>query len=238
MDRSRFVCLALLVPLIGGCASAFTSPSPEARQALAPTGKLRVGINLANPVLAKRDPSTGNVSGITMDLGRMLANRLGTEFVPVLYPNPGALLEGWGESRRRRGYRELTQGLAAVAAGDGVEAQKHARKAEQLFESVQKDHGKIKLADKTLSDLAAGELFALRHLLVGKPAPDIFLRAAGLLAISPADCWVIEDSRPGVAAGLAAGMRVIAITNTHPAEELRAATHVVSTYRQIETLLL
>lgn len=46
---------------------------------------------------------------------------------------PGALLEGWGESRRRRGYRELTQGLAAVAAGDGSEAQRHARKAEQLL---------------------------------------------------------------------------------------------------------
>lgn len=46
---------------------------------------------------------------------------------------PGALLEGWGESRRRRGYRELTQGLAAVAAGDGVEAQRHAKRAEQLL---------------------------------------------------------------------------------------------------------
>ena len=46
---------------------------------------------------------------------------------------PGALLEGWGESRRQRGYRALTQGLAAVAAGDGAEAQKHARKAEQLL---------------------------------------------------------------------------------------------------------
>ena len=46
---------------------------------------------------------------------------------------PGAFLEGWGDSRRRRGYRELTQGLAAVAAGDGVEAQKHARKAEALL---------------------------------------------------------------------------------------------------------
>lgn len=46
---------------------------------------------------------------------------------------PGALIEGWGEGRRRRGYRELTQGLAAVAAGDGAEAQKHARKADQLL---------------------------------------------------------------------------------------------------------
>ncbi|HTR87042.1 MAG TPA: heme biosynthesis HemY N-terminal domain-containing protein [Reyranella sp.] len=46
---------------------------------------------------------------------------------------PGALLDGWGESRRRRGYRALTQGLAAVAAGDGTEAQKNARLAERLL---------------------------------------------------------------------------------------------------------
>ena len=46
---------------------------------------------------------------------------------------PGALLDGRGESRRRRGYRALTQGLAAVAAGDGAEAQKNARKAEALL---------------------------------------------------------------------------------------------------------
>ncbi len=72
----------------------------------------------------------------------------------------------------------------------------------------------------------------------GKPAPDIFLRTAGLLDVPPRDCWVIEDSKPGVAAALAAGMRVIAITNTHPAHELRQATQVVRTYAEIERLLL
>lgn len=72
----------------------------------------------------------------------------------------------------------------------------------------------------------------------GKPAPDIFLRAAELLAVAPEACWVVEDSKPGVAAGLAADMKVIAITNTHPAEELRAATRVVSSYAEIEQLLL
>jgi HemY protein len=46
---------------------------------------------------------------------------------------PGNLLEGWFDSKRRRGYRELTRGLAAVAAGDAAEAQKHARKAERLL---------------------------------------------------------------------------------------------------------
>jgi HAD superfamily hydrolase (TIGR01509 family) len=72
----------------------------------------------------------------------------------------------------------------------------------------------------------------------GKPAPDIFLRAAELLNVRPQGCCVIEDSKPGVAASLAAGMQVIAITNTHPAEELQHATHVVQTYEEIERLLL
>lgn len=72
----------------------------------------------------------------------------------------------------------------------------------------------------------------------GKPAPDIFLRTAELLGVLPKDCCVIEDSKPGVAAAQAAGMQVIAITNTHPAAELRHATHVVSAYSEIEGLLV
>ena len=71
----------------------------------------------------------------------------------------------------------------------------------------------------------------------GKPAPDIFLRAAELLSVAPGDCCVIEDSKPGVASGLAAGMQTIAITNTHPANELQHATFVVKTYEEIERLL-
>ncbi len=72
----------------------------------------------------------------------------------------------------------------------------------------------------------------------GKPAPDIFLLAAERLNVPPAECWVIEDSKPGVAAGLAAGMRVVAVTNTHGADELQHAHHVVSDYRRIGELLL
>lgn len=72
----------------------------------------------------------------------------------------------------------------------------------------------------------------------GKPEPDIFLTTARLLEIEPCDCVVVEDSRPGVAAALAAGMRVIAITNTHPAEELAEATRVVTDYKQLRQVLL
>jgi HAD superfamily hydrolase (TIGR01509 family) len=72
----------------------------------------------------------------------------------------------------------------------------------------------------------------------GKPAPDVFLRAAELLKINPAECCVIEDSTAGVEAGLAAGMTVIAITNSLPREKLVRAHHVVKTYKEIDELLL
>ncbi len=74
----------------------------------------------------------------------------------------------------------------------------------------------------------------------GKPAPDVFLRAAELLGVSPAECCVIEDSVAGVQAARAAGMSVIGITNSFAREALvhAGATHVVGTYEEIEKLLL
>ena len=41
----------------------------------------------------------------------------------------------------------------------------------------------------------------------GKPAPDIFLRAAELMRVSPRDCIVFEDADPGICAAEAAGMQ-------------------------------
>lgn len=45
----------------------------------------------------------------------------------------------------------------------------------------------------------------------GKPAPDVFLKAASLLNADPKDCIVFEDSKNGILAAKAAGMRVIGI---------------------------
>ncbi|HEY6391590.1 MAG TPA: HAD family phosphatase [Bryobacteraceae bacterium] len=49
-----------------------------------------------------------------------------------------------------------------------------------------------------------------------KPFPDVYLRAAALLDVSPGNCIVFEDSPAGVAAGRAAGMRVVGV-QTHSA---------------------
>jgi sugar-phosphatase len=57
----------------------------------------------------------------------------------------------------------------------------------------------------------------------GKPAPEPYLAAAARLAVPAEKCVVIEDAPAGVQAGLAAGCRVIGLTTTHTASELRAA---------------
>ena len=56
----------------------------------------------------------------------------------------------------------------------------------------------------------AGRIFSAEDVARGKPAPDLFLHAAERMAAKPAGCVVVEDSRSGVEAARAAGMRVLA----------------------------
>ena len=70
-----------------------TDISPAARADLAPTGKLRVGINLGNFLLTAKDPATGEPRGIAVDLGLELARRLGAPVEIVGYPTPGELAD-------------------------------------------------------------------------------------------------------------------------------------------------
>jgi beta-phosphoglucomutase-like phosphatase (HAD superfamily) len=56
----------------------------------------------------------------------------------------------------------------------------------------------------------AGRIFSAQDVIRGKPAPDLFLHAAERMAARPAGCVVVEDSRSGVEAARAAGMRVAA----------------------------
>jgi HAD superfamily hydrolase (TIGR01509 family) len=62
----------------------------------------------------------------------------------------------------------------------------------------------------------------------GKPAPDIFLLAAGRLAVDPAECLVFEDSEHGARAALAAGMQVVIVPDLkQPSPEARAQSLAV-----------
>src|SRR5258708_4742729 len=57
----------------------------------------------------------------------------------------------------------------------------------------------------------------------GKPHPEGYLRAAAELGAQPDECVVLEDAPAGVAAGRAAGMRVVGVLTTQTAEGLPGA---------------
>ncbi len=57
-----------------------------------------------------------------------------------------------------------------------------------------------------------------------KPHPAPYLQAALLLGLAPADCLVIEDSPTGVASGLAAGCRVVAVPHLAPVADAERLT--------------
>ncbi len=86
----RFPLAACLFALVTGC----TSVPPAAVSDLAPSGKVRAAINYGNPILAAREARTGELSGVSVDLARELARRLGVsvEFVP--YAAAGRVVEG------------------------------------------------------------------------------------------------------------------------------------------------
>jgi polar amino acid transport system substrate-binding protein len=93
MRAARWLISAVTGLLLVGCAGLNTAPTPEARRELAPTGPLRVGLQLGSPHNVIRDPTTGEMKGVGFDLGKELAGRMGVPFAPVLYPSVGALLD-------------------------------------------------------------------------------------------------------------------------------------------------
>ena len=75
----------------------------------------------------------------------------------------------------------------------------------------------------------------------GKPHPEIFLKALSFLnqknvssrPILPSECLVVEDSKEGILGAHRAGIKCLAVTNSHPAEELREAEAVVKSLEEV-----
>ena len=72
-----------------------------------------------------------------------------------------------------------------------------------------------------------------REVTEGKPSPQGFLLAAKRLEVEPENCVVIEDAIAGVIAAKRAGMKCLAITNTHPRASLMEADLVVDTLETV-----
>jgi HAD superfamily hydrolase (TIGR01509 family) len=107
------------------------------------------------------------------------------------------------------------------------------------------DRIRVSLETTDLIRFFEPNLFSAGDVRNGKPAPDLFLHAAGKMRIDPRECIVVEDSAVGVAAGAAAGMKVIGfVGGSHAggqlANHLRAAGAfaVISDMRALKSTVI
>jgi HAD superfamily hydrolase (TIGR01509 family) len=144
---------------------------------------------------------------------------------------------GWAQAVEHRHREAFAHVLTPV---DGVlEALDRIALPTCIASSGTHDHMRYTLGLTGLYERFAGRIFSAEDVANGKPAPDLFLYAAERMATAPGGCVVVEDSRFGVQAARAAGMRVLAFAGgLTPAELLDGPDTVVfDDMRELPTLL-
>ncbi|MDZ4379942.1 MAG: HAD family phosphatase [Parvibaculum sp.] len=172
-------------------------------------------------VLVDTEPVGGRVfaEGV-VDLGypasfdeclRTFRGRSMTSAVEIIEARMGrAVPVGWADEMWRRTELAFAEGVAPIAGVAEVISHIHERGIPFCLASSGEMpfiHRNLKSAG--LFDFFAGRMFNAAMVARGKPAPDLFLHAAAHMRHTPECCLVIEDSVPGVQAGVAAGMTVI-----------------------------
>ncbi|MEA2906369.1 MAG: polar amino acid transport system substrate-binding protein [Alphaproteobacteria bacterium] len=77
-------------------------------------GKLRAGVGVVAPHWAVKDPQSGELRGVAVDIARALARRMGIELVAVEYPSPPAVLGGLQDGAWDVGFLAIDPSRAAV----------------------------------------------------------------------------------------------------------------------------
>jgi polar amino acid transport system substrate-binding protein len=93
----RIAITLTLAAILTACTTTPMTPQIPATAAiadLAPSGKLRAAINFGNPILATRDKASGEAYGVSVDLSRELAQRLGVPLELVTFTSAGKVVEG------------------------------------------------------------------------------------------------------------------------------------------------
>lgn len=211
MQTTRPILNVLLGVLVAGCAglrspapaprSASRAVSPAARAELASTGNLRVGLILSNQVLVTKDPGTGELRGVTIDLGRALAQRLGVPLQTVGYANPGALVKSFGAD-------EWDIAFLAFDAS-------RARDVEFSPPYMEVDNTYLVTATSRIATVDLADQAGLTIAVPEKSAPDLFLtrnlQSAKVLRVPGGAAAAIESLKSGKADAYAENAHMLSL---------------------------
>jgi sugar-phosphatase len=176
---------------------------------------------------------------------RAVAAELGVDFDtvrPFLHGIPAErVLRGMAPSLDAQQRRRLAERVQAGQADPGTPAPRTPGAARLLAQLAPHPwaivtSGDTRLARASMTKARIPEpavLVTADDVAAGKPDPEPYLRAAAALFLAPADCIVVEDAPAGVRSGRAAGMRVVAITTTHPEAALIDADWIVNDLSQL-----
>jgi len=153
------------------------------------------------------------------------------EVLERLLPDLGALDDAVAAKERR--YLELLEaGVPAFRDGLALLARTDGWRVGLVTGSIRRE---AELALRTLGIRGRfGAVVAREDCRRGKPDPEPYLRAAGVLGLSPPRCVVVEDAPGGVRAAKAAGMACVAVTHSCPREQLVEADLVVDDLATVE----
>ncbi len=132
-------------------------------------------------------------------------------------------------NRKEALYREIV-GQAEIAPLPGVVEWLHRLQEAGVPCAVASSTQRLNIAavlERIGLQEAFGEIVSAEDVLQGKPHPEVFEKAAQRLGIARERCVVFEDAHVGIEAAHAAGMKVVAVATTHPADQLTAADLVV-----------
>ncbi|MGW7523821.1 HAD family hydrolase [Streptomyces sp. NPDC054783] len=179
-----------------------------------------LGAELGWP-LSESDVMNRFVGRSTTSIGEQIAERLGDETARI-----------WDERFRQMHAKAVDESLAPVdgivEALDGLDAAGLGAQHWCIASSGSHEKMRHTLGRVGLYERFEGRVFSAHEVERGKPAPDLFLHAARRMGVDPSRCAVVEDSRFGVQAATAAGMRSFGYAGgLTPASWLKGPTTVV-----------
>jgi HAD superfamily hydrolase (TIGR01509 family) len=174
---------------------------------------------LANGILAELLTE----AGLPYTLEEAVRDYMGGSMASMRLKAEGMLGRPLPADLEDRYHQRLFEGFAELKAVDGVAAVLDHLDAQGTTYCLASSgtHQRIRTALTTVGflDRFEGRIFSAEDVAHGKPAPDLFLHAATTMGVEPADCLVIEDSPLGVAAAVAAKMKVFGYAGmTDPAK--------------------
>ena len=164
-----------------GCATPGSAPSAVVK-AFAPTGKLRASINLGNPILASRAAAGALPTGVSVDLAKSLADRLGVELEMAVFDAAAKSVDAVKAGQADIGFFAIDplrgEGIAFSAAYVHIEGAYLVRQASPLTENAQVDRSgtRVMVGRGSAYDLYLGRNLKAAQILRATTSPTVVER--------------------------------------------------------------